>query len=713
MRIERGYIKRKPTRCQVKRRLSAAIAAVYSVITTCMLLPQSAFATNPIAQTVYTADPAPMVYDNTCYVYTSHDADGSTYFTMPDWKCYSSTDMQNWTDHGVVLSGTDFSWAEENTAWAAQCVERNGKFYMYVTLVPAATGGRAIGVAVADSPEGPFKDALGKPLIGPNWDYIDPTAFVDEDGQAYLYFGNPQLYYVKLNEDMISYSGNVNKVDMTTSAFGTRSGGDERHQTLYEEGPWFYKRNNLYYLVYAASGIPETIHYSTSSSPTGPWTFRGEIMTSGGGSFTNHPGVCDFRGKSYFFYHTGNLPGGGGFTRSVCVEEFTYGQDGSIPKIERSKEGPKQIAMLNPFERVEAETICWESGLETEVCSAGGINIANIESNDYLMLSKVDFAEGATSFLASVSSAEQGGTIELRLGSVSGTLIGTCDVPGTGGWQNWKTVSTTISGASGTQDLYLVFKGGGGFLFNVDWWQFESQANEPDENGYYFHSTFENGTENWSGRGAASVKTSAAEAYAGSQSLLVSERTGSWNGTLRTLSTSVFKPGEAYSFSANVMQVDGSSAETVYLKLEYTDSQGETQYSTIATAVAINGTWTQLANESYTIPEGATDLRLYLESAEGTFDFYADDIIGAIEGTQIEGAGQPSVTLGDLNNDGRIDGIDLTLAKRGLLYGFTDPLQELAADVNQAADVTVADLVLLQLYLTGQTDGFTTADQAK
>lgn len=146
-------------------------------------VPQKAQADNLIVQTVYTSDPAPMVYNDTCYVYTGHDADGSTYFTMPDWKCYSSTDMQNWTNLGTVLSCDDFAWAEADSAWAAQCVERNGKFYMFVTLVPSEGGGRAIGVAVADSPEGTFKDALGKPLAGPNWDYIDPTVFID-DGRS-------------------------------------------------------------------------------------------------------------------------------------------------------------------------------------------------------------------------------------------------------------------------------------------------------------------------------------------------------------------------------------------------------------------------------------------------------------------------------------------------------------------------------------------------
>lgn len=453
----------------MKRILAAICAAVMTAGAVMTNAPFSGFADNPIVQTVYTSDPAPMVYDDIFYMYTGHDADGSDYFTMPDWKCYSSTDMQNWTDHGTILSWDSFEWGEENTAWAAQCIERNGKFYMYVTLVPSATGGRAIGVAVADSPTGPFKDALGKPLCGPNWDFIDPTVFVDDDGQAYLYFGNPNPYYVRLNEDMISYSGEITKVEMTAEGFGTNPAGDGR---AYTEGPWLMKRGDMYYLLYAANGIPENICYSTSPSPTGPWTFRGVIMPTEGRSFTNHCGVVDYKGHSYFAYHNGALEGGSGFTRSVAIEEFIYNPDGTFPTIKMTKEGPAQLGYVDPFVRNEAEKICWESGIETESCSEGGMDIGFIENNDYVKVKGVDFGEGADSFTASVASAGQGGTIEIRLDGTEGTLIGTCEVTDTDGWQTWEQVTCSVSEASEVHDLYFVFKGGSGYLFNVDWWRF-------------------------------------------------------------------------------------------------------------------------------------------------------------------------------------------------------------------------------------------------
>ena len=239
-------------------------------------------AQNPIVQTKYSADPAPMVHNGTVYLYTSHDEDDANAdgkgFKMLNWSLYTSTDMVNWTDHGVVASLKDFSWAkQDNGAWAVQCIERNGKFYLYCPM-----HGGGIGVLVSDSPYGPFKDAIGKKLIDHHpWNDIDPTPFIDKDGQAYLFWGNPGLYYVKLNKDMTSYSGEVKQVPNTIESFGKREGEkNDIRPTTYEEGPWLYKRNSLYYLLFAAGPISEHIGYSTSKSITGPWKYQGVVTVS-------------------------------------------------------------------------------------------------------------------------------------------------------------------------------------------------------------------------------------------------------------------------------------------------------------------------------------------------------------------------------------------------------------------------------------------------
>jgi hypothetical protein len=272
-----------------------------------------------------------------------------------------------------------------------------------------------------------------------------------------MYWGNGTLWYVKLNENMTSYAGSI--VTITPKPTG------------FTEGPWFYKRNDLYYMVYAGMGSgTENIQYATSSSPTGPWASKGIIIPHGS-CFTNHPGICDFKDKSYFFYHNRVLSNHD-FKRSVCVEQFTYKNDGTIPSMTMSKTGPDQIGNLSPYDTVQAETICWSVEVKTESCSEGGVDVTSIENGDYIKVKGVNFETGAKSFDARVASASNGGNIELRLGSLTGTLVGTCAVSGTGGLQKWTTVSCSVSDASGIHDLYLKFTGGSSTLFNCNWWKF-------------------------------------------------------------------------------------------------------------------------------------------------------------------------------------------------------------------------------------------------
>ena len=440
----------------------------------------AASAQNPVVQTCYTTDPAPMVHDDTFYIYTGHDENGADFFWMQEWRVYSSKDMVNWTDHGSPLAIEDFKWADDR-AWAPQCVERDGKFYFYVPLHSSLTGAMAIGVAVGDTPVGPFKDAIGAPLVDGSWDYIDPTVFVDDDGQAYLSWGNPEIYYVKLNRDMISFEGEVRKVEQTVEGFGAPAvklrDKNVKYKDMYTEGPWFYKRGGKYYLLYAAGGVPEHISYSMSDSPEGPWKYMGEIMPlHDTGSFTNHCGVADFRGHSYFLYHTGRLPGGGGFGRSVAIEEFKYNPDGTFPVIHPTDEGVSPLAVFNPYRRVQAETIAYSSGVTTEPNARTGVYVADIHNGDWIKVRNVDFGPGGPSrFKASVASALRGGAIEVRMDSVAGPLVARINVPGTGGWENWKTLEAkALMEVPGVHDIYFVFTGRKGpKLFNFDWWEFK------------------------------------------------------------------------------------------------------------------------------------------------------------------------------------------------------------------------------------------------
>ena len=454
-----------------------------------MLLATSAKAQNPFVQTWCTSDPAPMVHNGTMYVYTGHDEDGADFFWMQEWRVYSTQDMVNWQDHGSPLALESFSWADDR-AWASQTIERDGKFYWYICAHSKISGGMAIGVAVGDSPTGPFRDALGKPLFeNGSWDHIDPTVFIDDDDQAWLMWGNPQVYYLKLNRDMISYEGELGKLPMTEEAFGSpMMKGREKGKTYkdsYVEGPWLTKRNGTYQLLYAAGGVPEHISYSTAPSPLGPWKYAGEIMPlSNTNSFTNHCGVADFKGHSYFFYHTGKLPRGGGFGRSVAVEEFKYNADGSFPTILPTDEGVKPVGEFNPYRKVEAETMAFSKGIKTEQNDEVGVYVSDIHNGDYIKLQNVCFCNKLPrTFTARVASGLRGGQIEVRIDSIKGKLACKLEVPATGGWEKWQTLTADFTElVKGRHDLYLVFKGRKGpKLFNFDWWEMRGleQVNMP------------------------------------------------------------------------------------------------------------------------------------------------------------------------------------------------------------------------------------------
>ena len=440
-------------------------------------------AQNPIVQTWFTPDPAPMVHNDTVYLFTDHDEDDAQYFKMKDWQLYSTTDMVNWTYRGTPISTETFQWAMQgDNAWASQAIERDGKWYWYICANDTIKKLHGIGVAVADRPEGPYSDPLKKPLVPGAFGYIDPSVFIDDDGQAYLFWGNNGLWYAKLNKDMISLGSEVIPVKELndSTAFGPLVMKRDYQlnkrmlKTNYEEGPWVFKRNGLYYIVYAAGGVPEHMAYSTAKSIHGPWKYQGRIMNEATNSFTIHGGSIEYHNRHFMFYHNGALPNGGGFRRSTCIEEFKFGEDGKIPFIPFTKEGVRTpVRNLNPYQRVEAETMAFSYGLKTDRWAGSQHYITSIHNGDWLKVRSVDFGEkGATNFSACVAGLIQGGSIELRIDSLGGSVIGTLEVSPTGGPEQWKVQTTQVNAVKGVHDLYLLFKGGDEELFNVDYWTF-------------------------------------------------------------------------------------------------------------------------------------------------------------------------------------------------------------------------------------------------
>ena len=300
------------------------------------------FTGNPIVRDKFTADPAPLVYDGRLYLYVGHDefyegqdsASGGKEFNITEWLCYSTDDMKNWTDHGAVLSPADFKWAV-GEAWASQVVEKDGKFYYYTTVQGGEPYvGKAVGVAVGDSPVGPFVDAIGKPLVSDDmtdngkrgWgNDIDPTVLIDGD-EAWLCWGNGTCFLAKLEPNMIELDGDIKVVDVPN----------------YVEGPWLHKRNGIYYLTYASFGNgSETISYATAPSMEGPWTPQGELTGNAENSFTIHPGIVEFKGQPYLFYHNATLEldghKGAIGRRSVCVDSLSYNEDGTMNHVTQTK----------------------------------------------------------------------------------------------------------------------------------------------------------------------------------------------------------------------------------------------------------------------------------------------------------------------------------------------------------------------------------------
>ena len=419
-------------------------------------------AQRPIIQTKYTADPAPMVYNDTVFLYTTHDEDDAEGFKMQDWLLYTSTDMVNWTDHGVVASLKSFDWVKrDNGAWAEQVVERNGKFYMYCPI-----HGNGIGVLVSDSPYGPFKDPLGKPLVWQkeHWDDIDPTVFIDEDGQAYMYWGNPNCYYVKLNEDMISYSGDIVKLKETPEH--------------YQEGPWFYKRNGHYYLAFASTCCPEGIGYAMSDSPTGPWKTKGYIMRPTERTRGNHPGIMDYKGKSYVFglnYDLLKLETNTHYERrSVSVAEMHYNEDGTIQEVPYWADTKlEQIGTFNPFRKVEAETMAWGYGLKTAPNADKSLSVVDVNNGEYICVRGVNFGKNKARRFEVSALPLEGGNLKIRLDAPDGKIVGNVNIPQGNETSKYELYSCEVNAVSGIHDLYLSFEGENNKdLFELDYWKF-------------------------------------------------------------------------------------------------------------------------------------------------------------------------------------------------------------------------------------------------
>lgn len=427
------------------------------------------FADNPLVTHLFNADPSARLFDGVLYVYASHDVDeedGVGGFSMADYHVYSSTDMMNFTDHGVALDQDDVLWAKgNNTMWAPDCVQQGDQYYLYFPTHPADKGWGHTGVAISDSPTGPFVPETNYISQANN---IDPNLFFDDDGTPYLYIcANENIKVIEMKTNMleaVSWGSNL-----------TITGASEE----YKEGPWVFKRDGVYYLTYP-SGVAdeggESIYYATGSSPTGPFENQGMIMAAWTNCWTIHHSILEIEDQWYIFYHHNDISGNATL-RSMCADKLSFNEDGSIAEVTPTRRG---IGIRNAKEAIQVDRYLDGSlGLTTPAFSTNlpsGFYLSDIENDDWVNYPDVDFGtNGFTSVSARVKSAESG-LINVRVGGTNGTLLATIPVASTGGdWSNLTAVLTSAGrDVLGVQDLYLVFESSGvsSNLFDVDWVQF-------------------------------------------------------------------------------------------------------------------------------------------------------------------------------------------------------------------------------------------------
>jgi len=295
---------------------------------------------NPLTTAFYSADAAALVHNDSLFIFAGHDEQGpqgnnNKAFIMNDWHVLVTDDMENYHDYGAVLSVKTFKWANAS-AFAGHCEYRNGKFYWYVavhhgTIKENGSEGFAIGVAVADHPSGPWKDAIGQALITDNTPNdvklnIDPAIFYDGD-DIWMYWGSWNAgRRVKLKENMIELAGTPEDIKIKD----------------FFEAPWMHKYRGNYYFSYA-SGYPSTTNYSMAPSINGPWTQMGVLNDKLDNSETNHQAIFKYLGHWYFMYHGANSPGGWTYRRSVNIDYLYYDRDAVIQKIKRTTTGVDKV----------------------------------------------------------------------------------------------------------------------------------------------------------------------------------------------------------------------------------------------------------------------------------------------------------------------------------------------------------------------------------
>lgn len=430
----------------------------------------SALAQNPFIQTQYTADPSARVFGDRVYVYPSHDilaTEGKGrvgWFCMEDYHVFSSANLTDWTDHGMIVQQNKVPWVkpESYSMWAPDCIERNGKYYFYFPTSPKDTvaygRGFAIGVAVADKPTGPF---VPQPTPIKNVHGIDPNVFIDKDGQAYLYWSAGNIYGAKLKENMLELASDpVVLQELPTKGL--------------KEGPYLFERAGIYYLTYPhVANKTERLEYATGNNPLGPFKMTGVIMDeSPTGCWTNHHSVTQFKNQWYLFYHHNDLSPQFDKARSVRIDSLFFNEDGTIRKVIPTLRG---VGLTRASQKIQIDRY--------SKVSDNGVSIAFLDTlhkfqgwktvfsaaDGWLQYNSVDFGKKLARFVSVRSASPAGGVLQIRTDQITGPVVAEVKVPAS---KDWKVVKVPVRKLNaGVHHLFIVSKEKG--PVEADWVSFE------------------------------------------------------------------------------------------------------------------------------------------------------------------------------------------------------------------------------------------------
>jgi len=426
------------------------------------------FAQNPIITNQFTADPSVRVFEGKVYVYPSHDipaAEGRGrvgWFCMEDYHVFSSADLTDWTDHGVIISQDKVPWGNSKSysIWAPDCIYRNGKYYFYFPA-PARdiTYGRgfSIGVAVSDKPYGPFTPQPEpiKKVHG-----IDPDPFIDKDGQAYLFWAARNIYVAKLKENMQELASEPQVIE------GPPDKG-------LKEGPYVFERNGIYYMTYPhVENKTERLEYAISDNPTGPFKVAGVIMDESPDCWTNQHSIIEFKNQWCLFYHSSDLSPHFDKNRSVRIDSLFFNEDGTIKKVIPTLRG---VGVTNASQRIQIDRY---SSISEKGASIDFLDTLNRfegwkatldTSNAWIQYNRVDFGSKEYSTVDVRATSKTGGTVQVRLDKVNGPIIAELEIPrGT----EWKVFSSPLlKYHPGISNLMILLEENG--KVEMDWMSFK------------------------------------------------------------------------------------------------------------------------------------------------------------------------------------------------------------------------------------------------